>query len=117
MDRRIESFRRQVLARREGRKRGAAPYDEAARQLACDHAAHASRQGRAWIAIARELGVSPITLRKWCRSKIRSRLVPVTVTAPPALASGARVTLVTPSGLRIEGLDVDGAVALVRALG
>jgi DNA invertase Pin-like site-specific DNA recombinase len=65
-------LRRQVLAQRKGRRRGAAPYDEKARQLACDHAIQARRQGRAWIAIARELGVSPITLRKRCRPAIKS---------------------------------------------
>jgi hypothetical protein len=58
------------------------------------------------------------------------RLVAVTVQQEPASTAAVptamtvasatlarRLAIVTPRGLRVEGLDIDDAVALVRALG
>ncbi len=117
MDRKIEAFRQEALARRKGRGRGAARYAAAARDLACEYAAKARQQGRSWAEVSRELGLAPMTLRKWCGSKPQAQLVPVTVTAAAPIRGSCSIAVVTPGGLRIEGLDVQDVVALVRALG
>lgn len=72
--------------------------------------------------IATELGACVETVRRWCggdapvtaRPLRRLQVVAdavVDVRAPAALA------IVTPGGLRIEGVAIDEVVALMRALG
>jgi hypothetical protein len=68
--------------------------------------------------LARVLGVSAPTLTTWLRAPSRGALRPVTIApdAMPALSPPARPVLVTPHGLRVEGLDVAGVVIVLRAL-
>jgi transposase-like protein len=73
--------------------------------------------------IARELGLRTQTLALWLRRERVPKLRAVRVehdphvAAPLALAaSEIRPVVVTPSGVRIEGLDLDGLVRLVRSL-
>lgn len=66
-------------------------------------------------AIARELGMRFETLRRWlgeAEPKSASALLPVRVTAPAVRSRS--VTVVTPDGWRIEGLDAHDALALLR---
>lgn len=116
MDRRMDEFRRKVHARRGTRRRGAPAYDEQMRALALDYVSRARQQGRSWTAVARELGISAATLQAWTAApRSRAALVPVVVESEPRRS--ACLMVITPSGLRIEGLDVESAAALVRALG
>jgi len=62
---------------------------------------------------ARELGLSVFTLHDWLRRE-DAVVKPVVVEASPSAPLG--VTLVTPSGFRIEGLDEAAAIRLLRAL-
>ena len=67
-----------------------------------------------------KLGVSLVTLRKYIDSfreqaSVRSKLVPVTLTATPEGRS-ERLTLVTPSGWRVEDVDLETALALLRVM-
>lgn len=66
--------------------------------------------------IATELGMIYETVRRWSMPAPTSRaaLVPVTVVDEPS-ARGA--TLVSPSGYRVEGLELRDLAALLRALG
>ena len=69
--------------------------------------------------LARELGLSDPTLTKWLRLPAPPGLRPVTVTPPPR-SEAAGVTgpvLITPNGLRVEGLDQGALVAVLQALG
>jgi hypothetical protein len=68
--------------------------------------------------IAGELGISEMTAERWLRSETSGALVPVRVVdvgRPSARAAHAVVT--TPSGLRVEGLDLDAICVLVARCG
>ena len=66
--------------------------------------------------IARELGLPRKSLARWLERRPTPRLRPVAVRPDPA-PPAARAVLVTPHGWRVEGLDRDGLVAVLRALG
>ena len=76
-------------------------------------------QGSSWEAIGRETGLEARKLSAWCR-KTRE-VTPVTTLRPVAVVAkpepGASLVVVAPSGLRVEGLDVQQAAHLVRLLG
>jgi hypothetical protein len=69
--------------------------------------------------IAAEIGVSPESVRRWTTSargrRRKATIVPVQVCPDAEPERG--VVIVTPSGLRLEGLDVERAADLVRRLG
>ncbi|MBK7152919.1 MAG: hypothetical protein IPH72_14320 [Sandaracinaceae bacterium] len=70
--------------------------------------------GQTWDAIAVELGVPAITLKRWVEPVAVSRDVkmrPVRV-----VAESESLTLVTLSGHRVTGLDIATAVELLRRL-
>jgi transposase-like protein len=75
------------------------------------------RQGLSLQRIASSLAMSPKTLANWLR-RYQGTLRRVTVTSSPSVAhqSSGGIQIVTPQGYRIEGLSVDEAIALVRAL-
>ena len=62
---------------------------------------------------ARELGLSVFTLHDWLRREDPA-MKPVVVAAD--LSASLAVSLVTPTGFRIEGLDEAAAIRLLRAL-
>ena len=69
--------------------------------------------------IARELGLRTQTLALWLRRTLVPKLRAVRVERDPRPApvvSESRPVVVTPSGVRIEGLDLDGLVRVVRSL-
>lgn len=65
--------------------------------------------GRGWAALSDELGIPVSTLVRWTS---RFRAVPVYVQSPP---SSATVSMVSPSGWRIEGVSLEQALALLGA--
>ncbi|MCA9617785.1 MAG: hypothetical protein KC731_02115 [Myxococcales bacterium] len=75
-------------------------------------------EGRGWFEIADALGVPLQTLRRWRTEKDEApaALVPVAVVDERVARSAAPLTIVTPTGFRIEGLEVEEAAALLRAL-
>ena len=99
-------------------------YSPAFRAEVVIHARDQVRAGVAVSRIARDLGLRPKTLTLWMRdtrvSKLRAVRVehdgrPVSATAAVAAAE-RRLVVVTPSGVRVEGLDVDGVVQVLRLL-
>ena len=72
--------------------------------------------GASWFRIQKSLGVRSVTLRRWCGeassavAKARTPLVPVQV------VELGTVSVVSPSGWRVEGLSVCDAVSLLRAV-
>jgi len=91
-------------SRRRGRGGG---YDTAARERAVEILRAGRSEGASLATIARALGVHAISLSNWA-SKVRDETFAAVVVAKPA----AKLTLVSPTGWRLEGLDV----ASVRAL-
>ncbi len=88
-------------------------------------------EGASQETIARELGISQITVSRWLRArdegavlehaataKSTAALVPVEIVdrrgAPMPVAS---LVVTTPRGLRIEGLDIDALCTLIARLG
>ena len=64
---------------------------------------------------ARELGIPQFTLHAWLRSA-PAVLRPVAVESTSVLMPEPTLVLVTATGVRVEGLDVPSAAALLKAL-
>ena len=75
-------------------------------------------QGGGLAALAEELGVATPTLQHWLERPAVPRLLPVTL--EPATGLGvrepARPVLITRQGVRVEGLDAEALIAVLRAL-
>lgn len=85
------------------------------------------RRATAWIAsqraagvtvveIASELGLAPGTVLRWSAESRRTRAL-VSVEVVPDRSSERTVSVVSPSGFRVEALSLLEAAALLRALG
>jgi hypothetical protein len=112
----IERLRREIAR---AQRSGVGPrlrYREALQQAVAVWSRVQMASGRSAREVSRVLGLREKTRMRWVQQR-PSRVRPVTVIAPPTAepATGA-LCLVTPSGCRIEGLDVTTAAALVRAL-
>lgn len=76
--------------------------------------------GQTWKDLAAGLPISATTLRHWTEAaERRGGLVPVEpVPEVPEPSTAARdLTLISPSGYRLVGLDLTAALALLRGLG
>lgn len=73
------------------------------------------REGASEGTIGRELGISPMTFRRWAGRR-SSGFMLATVDAPFASPVGVVVVVHGPRGLRIEGLDLEGVAALWERL-
>ena len=92
-------------------------YSEAFRLEVVSAARDRLAQGVAVSRIAHDLGLRPRTLGLWLRRNPASKLRRIRVEAEPERAPAiANAVLVMPSGVRIEGLDLDGIVRLLRSL-
>lgn len=94
------------------------PADLRARVLA--HAAVMERSGASVKSIAGRLGVRPQLLAYWRKRSAGARMRPVAIDAvgerAVAPAGNGQLVLVTPGGVRVEGLDVEAVARLLRAL-
>jgi hypothetical protein len=119
MDHETRCLRAEARRLARGKHPSQVRYPDAFRRTACVLARRRLGQGGSIARLARELGVSEPTLTKWCRPPAPPVLRPVAVRpdptplAPPTTS----VVLVTPHGVRVAGLDRDGLVAVLRALG
>ncbi len=89
------------------------------RQVVLAYVRRARRDGVSWEQIAETVRLSKTALVRWTKAERRSRrraLQPVRVVAE-RLQEPGQVSLVTAAGHRVEGLSVEGAAALLRALG
>ncbi len=90
------------------------------RAQATSYAQRRAAEGAAQVVIAAELGVSTMSVSRWLRDAVdevpSATMVPVQVIADaPRVSAG--LALVTPSGLRVVGLDLDALCALLARLG
>lgn len=110
--RELERLKREIgrLDRGRGRR-----YPAVLRERITAYAKSRRDDGEGWATISDELSVPWETLRRWSLgAKRSSAMVPVEVIAPTVVAEG--VAVVSPTGWRLEGLDVREAVAVLRAL-
>lgn len=80
-------------------------------------AARRRAQGDGPAALAQALGVSTTTVRRW--SQARSAVAPVALRRVEVIEEAPAertLTLVAPTGMRIEGLTVATAIAILRGL-
>lgn len=83
-------------------------------KLARDLLAHGRRPDR----IARDLGLHGETLGSWLEGPMAPAVsfIPVVLSPEGPTSTPGTVTLVSPSGYRLEGLDVDRAIAAFARL-
>ena len=116
----VEGFRREVMRRRGARRRGAPRYPQQLVSFAVQHAASVQAAGGRVSTAASELGLSVMTLASWLsRAELseHGRLREVVVSEPLARAAAPRLlTVTTPAGHVVSGLDVTQAATLLRAL-
>lgn len=109
-------LRRRVMAL--GRRTRGARIPEELRAEVINYARERRRCGDGVRRIARALGVSPESIRRWTTPGAVGRtraLVPIVVRDDRQGAPEA-VTVIAPGGYRVEGLTVVTAAALLRAL-
>lgn len=79
------------------------------------YVAEQSALGASVSATASALGLRTATLYLWRRQSHRRCMRPVHLVEPTAAAATvARAVVITPEGWRIEGLDIDSIVRLIR---
>ena len=74
--------------------------------------------GIAVVRVARDLGLSIQTLTRWLGSLSRPALRPVRIVAGPrpVVHAPTNLVLVAFGGIRVEGLDMDGVIQILRSL-
>ena len=117
MDDRVRQLQSRIRAlhRRQAGSRIRYPEDLRAEIVAVTRAARAA--GRSVNRLAQDLGVSSPTLTTWLRRPARGHVRPVTLAANSVapLSSTTNAVLVTPQGVRVEGLDLAGLVTVLRS--
>jgi hypothetical protein len=102
--------------------RGKAPrgirYSVAFRRRAIALVRERARQGVPVAQIVREIGLTTASIARWRQPRPTPMLRPVVLAAEgrPRPAPAAGLVLITRRGLRVEGLDAAGLIAVLRAL-
>lgn len=108
----------QETARREnqGRERKGWRYSKEARRLAVAFCQEERRLARSFSSIAESLGITTLTLGRWLDEPANPAFHQIEVSPVSQFACGGGLRVVLPSGLAIEGLDLDQVVELARLL-
>lgn len=122
MDRRIARFRGQIEAHFGGRPGRGARYPASLRTEAVEIASEDLAGGAGLARVAGELGLGPVTLRRWIEAAAHRprQLRPVEVVEgarPGEREAGESLVLVTATGHRVEGLALAEVALLLEALG
>lgn len=112
----VRRFRSQVRRLAKGRAPRSVRYPVAVRDAAVALGRTRLRQGHSINRIARELGISEPTLAGWLRTRGPAVLRPVAVAPEPEPTRAPGFVLIATHGLRVEGLDRDTLIAVLRAL-
>jgi transposase-like protein len=112
MDRELQDLRRRLGAIPRGRGRR---IPVALRERVVAWMAMRRARGEWWCELARELGVTASTLKRWTtpRAEGARPLRPVQVIEAPPCRT---MTIVSPSGLRVEGVTIADAIEILRGL-
>ena len=73
-------------------------------------------EGARQVTIAKELGVTQTSVSRWSREMRGGAMVPVQI-VEARTPMGAGISVVSPRGLRVEGLDLDAVCALLTRFG
>src|ERR1051325_3016410 len=108
----LQRFRREVAQERGNRQGAERRYSATLRATAVAYWRTREAAGEGLQAVAKALGVAPMSLRRWAQEPA---FRPVQVIADHR--SEARVVVtITAEGVRVEGLDIDTAAQLVARL-
>lgn len=102
--------------------RSSAGYDDEVKRTVIAYTQHCRAQGQRWEDIGMDIGLSGKTLRHW--SQQLSTFLPITIvdTLPqprvqlPTPVATPSLVLHTPNGFRLDGLDLEQALALLSVL-
>lgn len=112
IDERVRRFR-------DARRSGRCP--ASLRKLAVDYACDRAADGAGIAQVARDLGTTPASIRVWMEqlAEPEFRAVKVVGSLPPWVGDRSRpvLSVLTPKGFRLEGLDVVAAARLLQLLG
>jgi len=119
MNEAIRQFRSEARQLTRGKVPKAIRYPVAFRAAAAGLTRTQLDQGASMNRVAGALGLPARSLTRWLQQSAPPMLRPVTVRPDPApvAAPGAGPVLFTPQGFRIEGLDRDTLIAVLRVLG
>lgn len=116
---RARLFRETAARANEGRDRTGWRYSASLRRLAIEYCHACRRAQQPFSEIAEALGISTVTLGRWLekeREDAPGRFREVVVEPVVPKAAEPQLAVVTPSGLRVEGLDLNQVIELSRAL-
>ena len=112
MNRQVIELRRELAARTSGTQ-----YNPTLRAEVAAYGNDRRRTGATWTTIAGELGLNLETLRVWCLSAQREKRVRLRSVEVVPDAKGPGLAVVSPAGFRVEGLTLESAAMLLRAIG
>ena len=114
-----KEFRNAAAHHNQGRAKAAWRYPELLREVALRYCDEQQSRGRSLSSLSGDLGVSLPTLIRWRERSARPPILqPVRLMPSPRESrSEESLTLVTPEGYRIEGLDPASAAKLLREIG
>jgi hypothetical protein len=108
------SLRRALLAHRPARGKLYAPEVQAA---VVEFAQKRRADGASWKQIAGDLGMRFETVMRWSTREAHTRTLKRVEVVADAAASVSNLCIVSPTGHRLEGLTLQDAIAVLRALG
>jgi hypothetical protein len=88
------------------------------REIILDYAHEQRAAGASWRDIATTVGLSSTVIKRWAGIEKRpsDKVVPVAVRPDDAANGNRALALVTPSGIRVEGLTVRDATEILTTL-
>ena len=89
------------------------------REIVLEYASEQRANGVNWREIATAVGLSSTVIKRWAGAEKRPsrKLVPVAVRQEHAPNGNRALALVTPSGIRVEGLTVGDAAEILSIIG
>ena len=114
---RAKQFRESAARENRGRTRTGWRYSAGLKGLAVAHVRDRRQSGDSWAEISEELGVSALTLGRWLEAEALPRFYSVEVVGEDVKRSDSRsssLAVLTPGGLRIEGLEWPQVLELTR---
>ena len=115
---RAKQFRETAARENQGRQRNGWRYSPDLRALGAEYCRSQRRAGRVFREIAEDLGVSTLTLSRWHDESPSAGFRPVEVVADSEVRDPVEemsLSVITPGGLRIEGLSWPQVLELARA--
>jgi len=115
MEERLQELSERLTAERGGRSGRGMRYSAELKRDVVISATEGREAKRSVSAMARSLGVRAETLRRWLEAGDDPR--GFRVVQVRRYGATERVVVVSPTGFRVEGLDLSGAATLLRLLG